>query len=82
MYISLSLNENSYSFGPSINIFINGLKDIPEGIRREKYFIMDLKKKAYIVKDLVDGILVPSIKTMVKTVMQHTTQILFSIVIA
>lgn len=82
MYISLSLNENSYSFGPSINIFINGLKDIPEGIRREKYFIMDLKKKAYIVKDLIDGILVPSIKTMVKTVMQHTTQILFSIVIA
>lgn len=82
MYISLSLNENSYSFGPSINVFINGLKDIPEGIRREKYFIMDLKKKAYIVKDLIDGILVPSIKTMVKTVMQHTTQILFSIVIA
>lgn len=82
MYISLSLNENSYSFGPSINIFINGLKDIPEGIRREQYFIMDLKKKAYIVKDLIDGILVPSIKTMVKTVMQHTTQILFSIVIA
>lgn len=65
-----------------MNIFINGLKDIPEGIRRGKYFIMDLKKKAYIVKDLIDGILVPSIKTMVKIVMQHTTQILFSIVIA
>lgn len=65
-----------------MNIFINGLKDIPEGIGREKYFIIDLKKNAFIVKDLVDGIMVPSIKTMVKTVMQHTTQILFSIVIA
>lgn len=65
-----------------MNIFINGLNDIPEGIRREKYFIMNLKKKAYIVKDLIDGILVPSIKTIVKTVMQHTAQILFSIVIA
>lgn len=50
--------------------------------QKEKFFIMNLKKDAFIVKDLVDGILVPSIKTIVKTVMQHTTQILFSIVIA
>lgn len=52
-----------------MNIFINGLKDILEGIGREKQFIIDLKKKVYIVKDFVDGIMVLFIKIMVKIVM-------------
>lgn len=52
-----------------MNIFINGLKDILEGIGREKYFIIDLKKKVFIVKDFVDGIMVLFIKIMVKILM-------------